>query len=99
MIHFGAAGVFGAPAADKAAREPEADRFREGDVWLNSQGTSHRVLRVQGRVAHLFNERTQRTVSKPWDGVGAHTGRPWVRVSCGEQPAARASAPREGGGA
>lgn len=65
-------------------REPDADQFRVGDIWLNSRGARHRVLRVEGRIAHLVNEATGRTVAKPWDGIGAHTGRPWVRESCGQ---------------
>lgn len=80
-------------------REPDADCFRAGDVWLNSRGTPHRVVRVVARVAHLVNEATGRTTSRPWDAIGAHSGMPWVRISSGSKEAAAPSAarPRERG--
>ena len=81
MIHYGAAGVFGGPRQER--REPDADCFRVGDVWQNSRGTDFRVVRVEGRVAHMVNMTSGRTHSRPWDHIGAHTGRQWVRLSCG----------------
>lgn len=86
-------------APPTSTNEPDADCFRAGDVWLNSRGTQHRVIRVVARVAHLVNEATGRTTSRPWDAIGAHTGAPWVRVSSGGQEAAAPAAarPRERG--
>ena len=75
MIHLGA------PKAEPPAELP-ADQFRAGDVWENSQGTRHRVLRVEKRVARMINERTGRTCHRGWDDLGWKTGRIWVRVSC-----------------
>ena len=63
--------------------EPDADSFRVGDVWQNSAGSTFKVLRVERRVAHMVNERTGRTHSRAWDAIGAHTGRPWVRLEWG----------------
>lgn len=83
MIHIGPAGVFGAPSRRKPPAEPDADCFRPGDVWLNSRGTEFRVTRVQARTAHMVNTATGRTHARPWDAIGAHSGRPWTRVSCG----------------
>ncbi len=62
---------------------PDADQFRPGDVWNNSRGTPHRVLRIERRVAYMVNEVSGRTYSRPWDDLGWKSGRPWVRVSCG----------------
>lgn len=81
MIHYGAAGVFGGPRQEK--REPDADCFRPGDVWQNSAGNPFRVSRIERGTAHLVALKTGRTHSRPWDAIGAHTGRPWVRLSCG----------------
>ena len=81
MIHYGAAGVFGGPRQEK--REPDANCFRKGDVWQNSIGTRQRIVRVEAGVAHMVNERTGRTGARKWDDIGAHSGRPWVRLSCG----------------
>ena len=53
MIHYGLGGVFGGPRQEK--RELDADCFWRGDVWHNSRGTDFRVLRVEGRVAHMVN--------------------------------------------
>ena len=81
MIHYGAAGVFGGPRHEK--REPDADQFRKGDMWANSRGTEFQVMRIDGRVAHLVSMSTGRTHARGWDAIGAHSGRPWVRLSCG----------------
>jgi hypothetical protein len=81
MIHYGAAGVFGGPRQER--REPDADCFRVGDVWQNSRGTDFRVVRVEGRIAYMVNMTSGRTHSRPWGHIGAHTGRQWVRLSCG----------------
>ena len=81
MIHIGPAGALAAPSSFQA--EPDADELRAGDVWENSQGTRHRVLRVERRVAHLVNEKTGRTCNRAWDDLGWKSGRLWVRVSCG----------------
>jgi hypothetical protein len=81
MIHYGAAGVFGGPRQEK--QEPDADQFRAGDVWENSIGTRFLVKQIRGGAAVLVNQKTGCTVHRAWDGIGAHTGRPWVRVSCG----------------
>lgn len=80
MIHIGPAGALAAPV-DKPS-PPDADQFRAGDVWENSRGTRHRVLRVERRVAHLVNEKTGRTCSRAWDDLGWKSGRLWVRLSC-----------------
>ena len=81
MIHYGAAGVFGGPRQEK--REPDADCFRKGDVWQNSIGAVFTVEHVGGGMAFLVNTKTGRTHRRAWDAIGAHSGRPWVRVSCG----------------
>ena len=93
MIHYGAAGVFGGPRQER--REPDADRFRAGDVWQNSIGTQFSVEHVGGGLAFLVNLKTGRTQRRAWDAIGAHSGRPWVRVHCGanvraNRPATRA---------
>lgn len=82
MIHYGPAGALGSPQQQK--REPDADCFRGGDVWQSPSGVSHRVTRVERGVAYLANEASGRTTSRPWDAIGAHSGRSWVRLSCGE---------------
>lgn len=64
-------------------REPDANQFRVGDVWENSNGVPHRVLRVESRVAHMVNEKTGRAYRRPWDDLGWKSGKPWVRVSSG----------------
>lgn len=81
MIHYGAAGVFGGPRQEK--QEPDADCFRKGDVWKNSIGTVFTVEYVGDGLAFLVNTKTGRTHRRAWDAIGAHSGRPWVRVSCG----------------
>lgn len=81
MIHYGAAGAFGGPQQER--REPDADQFRQGDVWQNSVGTAFTVEHVGNGVALLVNEKTGRTHRREWDAIGAHGGRPWVRLSCG----------------
>jgi hypothetical protein len=68
---------------DPPKREPDADQFRVGDVWENSIGTRFTVEHVGGGMAFLVNLKTGRTHRRAWDAIGAHTGRPWVRVSCG----------------
>jgi len=80
MIHYGAAGCFGGPRQER--QEPDADQFRKGDVWENSIGNRFFVTHVGGKVAFLVSEKTRRTANRPWDAIGANTGRPWVRVSC-----------------
>lgn len=71
------------PVDPAARQEPPADCFRVGDTWENSRGTRHQVLKVERGVAHMINERTQRTYNRPWDDLGWKSGRPWVRISCG----------------
>lgn len=83
MIAIGPAGFAQAPAA---SIEPPADQFRQGDLWQNSRGTPHRVLRIENRVAHMINENTGRTHSRAWDDIGVHSGRPWVRLESGSNP-------------
>jgi len=80
MIHYGAAGAFGGQRQER--RTPDADCFRKGDVWQNSIGTRFLVTHVGGGFAFLVNEKTGRTARRAWDAIGAHTGRPWVRLSC-----------------
>ena len=80
MIHYGAAGVFGGPRQEKP--EPDADCFRVGDVWQNSIGTRFTVNHVGGGKAILASHQTGRTSRRAWDAIGAHTGRPWVRLFC-----------------
>ena len=81
MIHYGAAGVFGGPRQEKC--EPDADCFRVGDVWQNSVGTKFSVMSVKrGGFAHLVNEINGRASARAWDAIGAHSGRPWVRLFC-----------------
>lgn len=63
--------------------EPDADCFRVGDVWENSLGTPHRVVRVEKGIAHMVNEKTGRTANRAWDDIGAHSGRCWVRITSG----------------
>jgi hypothetical protein len=84
MIHYGAAGVFGAPRAEPEALPP--DQLRVGDVWTNSQGTPHQVLRIEKGVAHLVNEKTGRTCNRAFDNLGSKPGRRWTRISCGPAP-------------
>ena len=81
MIHHGAAGVFGGPRQER--RQPDAECFRKGDVWQNSIGTQFAVEHVGGQMAFLVNLKTGRTHRRAWDAIGAHSGRPWVRLSCG----------------
>lgn len=81
MIQIEAAGAFSALPCSMA--EPDADQFRAGDVWENSNGTRHRVLLVERKRAHLVNEKTGRTCNRAWDDLGLKSGRLWVRVSCG----------------
>ena len=81
MIHFGAAGVFGAPP--RREEPPPEDQFRAGDIWLNSRGTPHRVLSVAGGVARLVNELNMKTITKAWDATGTRK-QPWIRLSCGK---------------
>lgn len=84
MIQIGAAGVFGGPKHEK--REPDADQFRVGDVWETPRGFLYRVVAIYGRVAVLragSSGERGRLVRRAWDDIGAHSGRPWVRVSCG----------------
>ncbi|VVE18454.1 MULTISPECIES: hypothetical protein [Pandoraea] len=63
-----------------AVIEPDAAQFRVGDVWENSRGVRHRVVRVEKRVAHLVNEKTGRTANRAWDDTGWKSGRIWARV-------------------
>lgn len=84
MIHYGASGVFGGPIQQK--RELDADCFRKGDVWKNSIGTVFTVEHVRNGIALLVNTKTGRTHCRDWDAIGAHSGRPWVRLSCGPTP-------------
>lgn len=81
MIPIGPAAALA--ALPEAKPQPDADQFRAGDVWENSRGTRHRVLRVERRVAHLVSEKTGRTCNRAWDDLGWKSGRLWVRVSCG----------------
>ena len=81
MLHIGPADALAAPHSTNT--ELDADQFRAGDVWENSQGTRHRVLSVERLVAHLVNEKTGRTCNQPWDDLGWKSGRLWLRVSCG----------------
>jgi hypothetical protein len=78
MMHFGAAGVFGGPR--QAEREPDADRFREGEVWETSRGTLYRVVVVgpSGEATLRLGATggRGRIVRKPCDDVGN-----WRRVS------------------
>ncbi len=69
-------------------REPDADCFRAGDVWENSRGARHKVLRIERRIAYMINEGTGRTYHRAWDDLGWKSGRLWVRVSCGVTTAA-----------
>ena len=68
---------------DEQDLEPDADCFRPGDVWQNSRGHQYRVVRIAGGVARLVSLRTGDSLTRLWDQIGAHTGTPWVRVSCG----------------
>ena len=81
MIHYGAAGVLGGPRQER--REPDADCFRVGDKWRSPTGLVYRIVRAGGRTVTLLNTQTGKTKNRPWDDIGAHTGRPWVRLSCG----------------
>lgn len=62
--------------------EPDADQFRQGDVWMSSRGFLYRVVEVErGGQATLRAGATEsggRIVRKAWDGIGW-----WTRVSCG----------------
>ena len=81
MIHYGAAGVFGAPRQEQ--REPDADCFRIGDEWKSPKGIVYRVVRAGGQTVHLLSLSTRRLRARQWDDIGAHSGRPWVRLSYG----------------
>jgi hypothetical protein len=84
MIHYGAAGAFGAPRQEK--REPDADCFRVGDAWESPRGFLYRVVAVAGKTAVLRAGESGdrgRIVRRAWDDIGAHTSRPWVRRFCG----------------
>lgn len=73
--------------------EPDANQFRKDDVWTNSAGTRHRVVKVERRVAHLVNEKSGRTANRAWDDLGWSSGRPWVRVHSGHMgPVSQAAA-------
>lgn len=78
---IGPAGFMAGPKPQRA--EPDPDQFRVGDVWENSRGTPHRVIRVERGIAHMVNEKTGRTHNRAWDDIGWKSGRPWVRLSCG----------------
>ena len=70
--------------AAEPRRIPDADCFRKNDRWENSVGTPFIVMHVAvGGDAHLVNMKTGRTHRRAWDAVGAHSGRPWVRISWG----------------
>ncbi len=78
MIHFGAAGVFGAPRANP---EPlPADRFRKGETWRSPRGIPHTVLQIEGGRAHLLNLNTQRTASREATDLGSPR-QPWTLLS------------------
>jgi hypothetical protein len=81
MIHYGAAGAFGGPRQER--KEPDADCFRIGDEWRSPSGAVHRVVRSGGRTVMLLNTGTGKTQTRPWDAIGAHSSRPWVRVFSG----------------
>lgn len=84
MIHYGAAGVFGHPNP-MLRREPDADQFRVGDIWETPRGFLYRVVAVENGTAILragSSGDSGKLVRRAWDAIGAHTGRPWVRVSC-----------------
>lgn len=70
-----------AEIADAAPQiEPDADRFREGDIWRTSRGRPHKCLSVRGGMA-VFREGWGgggRETTKRWDDIGA-----WVRVRWG----------------
>lgn len=60
------------------------DRYRTDDLWHNSRGTPHKVLRVERGIAHFVNLKNSRTACRAADDVGNG----WVRVSSGEKAAA-----------
>lgn len=70
-------------------RQLEADQFRVGDVWTSPRGIRYTVIRISreksGRVAHMVNEKTQRTTNRAYDDLGWKTGQVWVRVSSGSE--------------
>jgi hypothetical protein len=43
----------------------------------------HRVVRSGGRTVMLLNTTSGKTQTRPWDAIGAHSSRPWVRVFSG----------------
>ena len=81
MIHYGAAGVFGGPRQER--REPDADCFRIGDEWQSPMGSVCKVVRSGGRTVTMLNLKNGKMHTRPWDAIGAHSNRPWVRVFCG----------------
>lgn len=68
---------------EKSSVEPDADRFRVGDIWESPRGVRHKVFRVAMRVAHMINLNTQRTANRAYDDIGVGGKRPWVRISSG----------------
>lgn len=70
MIHFGPAGVFGAPPQTRPVSAPT--EFRAGDTWRSPRGVLHTVLKVERRRAHLLNLNTQRTANRAADDLGRH---------------------------
>lgn len=59
MIHFGLAGVFGAPPAPPP---PVATQFQPGDLWENRRGAIFVVDSVKQGTATLINVDTLRKV-------------------------------------
>lgn len=85
MIHYGLAGVFGAPRAEPT-RKPDADRFRLGDVWESPRGTLYKVIDAKGPgvVIEPMNSRGRRVLRHVF--ATGHDSTPWVRQSWGGQP-------------
>jgi hypothetical protein len=74
MMHFGLAGVFGAP---RQVREPEPLRFREGEVWRSPRGAVYGVRVTDARGATLLNLRTGRSVRRAHEELN----KPWERMT------------------
>ena len=69
--------------------EPDADQFRAGDRWQSPRGTIYKVVRIEykrsGSIAHMVNEKTQRTAHRAYDDLGSFesNAKPWVRLHSG----------------
>lgn len=77
-------------------REPDATHFRVWDVWMSPDGFLHLVVSVKPDPKHRDRvlmatlragvDGSGRKTVRPWDSIGAYSGRPWIRKSWGGQP-------------